>query len=77
MRKKNDNEKIDIPDEDKLAVKKIFSAMSKYLQTTDHKVQIIVTEHADDDIWGDVKDIHLVERWRGNNKKLIPLEWLS
>jgi len=76
LRKKNDDEKIDIPDEDKLAVKKIFSAMSKYLQTTDHKVQIIVTEHADEDIWGDVQDIHLVERWRGNNKKLIPLEWL-
>ena len=77
LRKKNDDEKIDIPDEDKLAVKKIFSAMSKYLQTTDHKVQIIVTEHADEDIWGDVQDIHLVERWRGNNKKLIPLEWLQ
>ena len=76
LRKKNDDEKIDFPDEDKLAVKRIFSAMSKYLQTTDHKVQIIVTEHADDDIWGDVQDMHLVERWRGNNKKLIPLEWL-
>ena len=61
----------------RLAVKKIFSAMSKYLQATDHKVQIIVTEHADEDIWGDVQDIHLVERWRGNNLKLIPLEWLQ
>lgn len=77
LRQKTDDEKIDIPDEDKLAVKKIFSAMSKYLQATDHKVQIIVTEHADEDIWGDVQDIHLVERWRGNNLKLIPLEWLQ
>lgn len=80
LRKKADeetDEKVDILDEDKLAVKKIFSAMSKYLQTTDHKVQIIVTEHADEDIWGDVQDTHLVERWRGNNTKLIPLEWLQ
>lgn len=77
LRQKTDDQKIEIPDEDKLAAKKIFSAMSKYLQTTDHKVQIIVTEHADEDIWGDVQDVHLVERWRGNNTKLIPLEWLQ
>ena len=77
LRQKTDNQKIEIPDEDKLAVNKIFSAMSKYLQATDHKVQIIVTEHADEDIWGDVQDVHLVERWRGNNAKLIPLEWLQ
>lgn len=77
LRQETDDQKIKIPDEDKLAVKKIFSAMSKYLQATDHKVQIIVTEHADEDIWGDVPDIHLVERWRGNNTKLIPLEWLQ
>ena len=77
LRQKTDNQKIEIPDEDKLAVKKIFSAMSKYLQATDHKVQIIVTERADEDIWGDVQDVHLVERWRGNNAKLIPLEWLQ
>lgn len=77
LRQKTDDQRIEIPDEDKLAVKKIFSAMSKYLQATDHKVQIIVTEHADEDIWGDVQDVHLVERWRGNNTKLIPLEWLQ
>ena len=77
LRQKTDDQKLVLPDEDKLAVKKIFSAMSKYLQTTDHKVQIIVTEHADEDIWGDVQDIHLVERWRGNNIKLVPLEWLA
>ena len=77
LRQKTDGENLDIPDEDKLAARKIFSAMSKYLQATDHKVQIIVTEHADEDIWGDVQEIHLVERWRGNNTKLIPLEWLQ
>ena len=58
-------------------MKKIFTAMSKYLQDTDRKIQIIVTEHADEDIWGDVQDVHLVERWRGNNTKLVPLEWLQ
>ena len=41
-------------------------------------IQIIVTEHADDDIWGNIPDscIHLVEKWR-NNVKLVPIEWLE
>lgn len=38
----------------------------------------IVTEHADDDIWGNIPDsrIHLIEKWR-NNVKLVPVEWLE
>ena len=40
-----------INDEDKLAVKKIFMAMEKFIKQTDGSVQIIVTEHADEDIW--------------------------
>lgn len=77
LRQKTDDQEMEIPDEDKLAVKKIFSAMAQFLQATDHKVQIIVTEHADQDIWGDIQDTYLVERWRGENKKLIPAEWLN
>jgi hypothetical protein len=64
-------------DEDKLAVKKIFTAMAEFLIKTENCIQIIVTEHADEDIWGDVPSVHLVERWRGNNKKLVPLDWLD
>lgn len=71
------DESVSISDEDKEAVKKIFNAMSKYLQTTNNSVQIIVTEHADEDIWGDIPSINLVERWRGNTQKLVPVEWLN
>lgn len=74
---KNSEEEIVIDDEDKQAVKKIFTTMSKYIQDIEGKVQIIVTEHADDDIWGDVENTHLVARWRGNNEKLVPVEWLQ
>ena len=63
-------------DEDKEAVKKIFVAMSDYLSKNDYSVQIIVTEHADEDVWGEIDNVHLVERWRGNDNKLIPLAWL-
>ncbi|WP_302772798.1 DUF3732 domain-containing protein [Anaerotignum lactatifermentans] len=70
-------EDVHFADEDKLAVQKIFVAMDKYLQDTKNAVQIIVTEHADEDIWGDLPSSHLVERWRGSNKKLIPSEWIT
>lgn len=69
-------EEVRINDEDKLAVQKIFMTMNKFLQDTQNAVQIIVTEHADEDIWGEVPAVHLVERWRGDNKKLVPIEWL-
>lgn len=70
-------EKVQITDEDKQAVQKIFIAMDKFLHNTKKAVQIIVTEHADEDIWGDVPAAYLVERWRGNNDKLIPAEWIT
>lgn len=69
-------EEAQIDDEDKLAVQKIFMTMNKFLQDTQNAVQIIVTEHADEDIWGEVPSSYLVERWRGDNKKLVPIEWL-
>jgi len=65
-----------IEDEDKKALCKIFEALSAYIKNSNSEFQIIVTEHADDDIWGGIDNIHLVERWRGDDK-LIPIEWLS
>ena len=64
-------------DEDKIAVRKIFEVLSNFVKNADFNIQIIVTEHADDDVWGDITDnrIQLVERWRGN-EKLVPVEWL-
>lgn len=69
------NEEATINDEDKEAVRKIFTAISSFLKQTNNSVQIIITEHADSDIWGNIESVHLVERWRGE-KKLIPQEWL-
>lgn len=65
-----------VSDEDKLAVRKVFEAMSKSLQSMEAKVQIIVAEHADEDVWGGIEGIHLVERWRDTDKKLVPTEWI-
>ena len=69
-------ELIGVSDDDKEAVKKIFVAMSEFLKRTDHDIQIIVMEHADEDVWGEIESVHLVARWRGEDNKLIPLSWL-
>lgn len=72
----NDEDEIKIKDEDKEAVRKIFTSIESFLKQVNNTVQIIVTEHADSDIWGDIEVVHLVERWRGKDK-LIPQEWLN
>lgn len=76
-----DNEKKEIDpqlgDEDRIAVKKIFKTMSTAMQMEKKPMQIIVLEHADSSVWGDVELVHEVCEWRGNAHKLIPQEWIE
>lgn len=73
-----DEAELQLNDDDKNAVRKIFESLSVFVKDAGFEIQIIVTEHADDDIWGNIPDsrIHLVEKWR-NNIKLVPVEWLA
>ena len=73
-----DEAELQLNDDDKNAVRKIFESLSIFVKDAGFGIQIIVTEHADDDIWGNIPDsrIHLVEKWR-NNVKLVPVEWLE
>lgn len=64
-------------DEDRIAVKKIFKTMSSAMQMEKKPMQIIVLEHADSSVWGDVELVHEVCEWRGNAHKLIPEEWIE
>lgn len=66
-------------DEDQIAVKKIFTAMSEALKASNNGngFQVIVLEHADRSIWGEIYGVHEVCEWRGKNKKLIPEEWIE
>ena len=73
-----DETELQLNDDDKSAVRRIFKTLSEFVKNAGFDIQIIVTEHADDDIWGNIPDsrIHLVEKWR-NNVKLVPVEWLE
>lgn len=67
-------------DEDRSSVKKVFKTLSDYVDNANFDIQIIVTEHAEDDIWGEESiphsKIRLADRWR-NEVKLVPKEWLE
>lgn len=51
--------------------------MSNALEKTNPHIQIIVLEHASESAWNEIENINLVEEWRGENNKLIPIEWLD
>jgi len=63
-------------DEDIVAVRKAFETISKAVADTKYRLQVIVLDHAGEDVWGQVETIHLVEEWR-DGKKLVPREWYS
>lgn len=64
-------------DEDREAVRKIFYTMQKAINEAKNPFQIIVLEHADKTIYGDILSVHEVEEWRGEENKLVPNEWLQ
>ena len=70
---------IDNFDIDVKKARRIFEILSQSLKNMKERYQIIVTEHADEDVWGDIDLVHRVADWRGDDSEnyLIPLEWIN
>ncbi|HBT76905.1 MAG TPA: hypothetical protein DEB39_08255 [Planctomycetaceae bacterium] len=66
-------------DVDVTKARRIFEVLSQSLKSTKEQYQIIVTEHADEDVWGGIDLIHKVADWRGDGSDsyLIPPEWMN
>lgn len=60
--------------EDVIAVRKVFTLFDDIIKKTAGRLQIIVLDHADEEVWGGLKNVHPVEEWRG--KGLVPQAWL-
>lgn len=60
--------------QDVLAVRKIFSLLSEEVLTAKGRLQVIVLDHADEDVWGNLPGVELTEEWRA--KALVPNDWL-
>ena len=59
--------------EDVVAVRKVFALFNDIVKKTDGRLQIIVLDHANEEVWGGLQNVHLVEEWRG--KGLVPDAW--
>lgn len=63
-------------DEDVLAVRKVFETFAKETIRARGRLQIVVLDHADKAVWGNISGVRLAEEWRGDNK-LVPKEWIA
>lgn len=61
-------------DQDIVAVRKVFALMGQQAVAEKGRLQIIVLDHADSDVWGELDGIHLVDEWRGHG--LVPTAWI-
>jgi len=62
-------------DNDIYDTRRIFRLLARGLERTGFKVQIIVVEHADKSIWGEVAHMNEVAAWKEEGDGLIPKEW--
>jgi energy-coupling factor transporter ATP-binding protein EcfA2 len=59
-------------------VRRIFNAISHFLDEVGGEFQVIVTEHAGSITWDGISNVHLVGNWRrGHDEFLIPSDWLQ
>jgi len=69
-----ENNEPDWQDEDIIAVRKVFEVLDKFIASTKGLFQFIVLDHANEEVWNSLDNVHLVEEWRGT--ALIPYEWI-
>lgn len=62
-------------DEDVADVRKIFKVLSAEVAASEGRLQVIVLDHADHGVWGNIDDVVLVENRR--NEALVPRDWYS
>ena len=62
-------------DEDVEAVRKVFMLLGEQVAAADGRLQVIVLDHADEDVWGDIDGVILAEQWRDH--ALVPSAWFE
>lgn len=63
-------------DQDVNAVRKVFATLAAEVGASKGRLQVIVLDHASQDVWGGIEHIHALPEWRGP-EKLVPLAWIS
>ena len=60
-----------LDDEDRDAVRKVFSVLARGVNKAKGRLQIIVLDHAGSEIWDGIEGVSLAEEWR-DGEKLVP-----
>jgi hypothetical protein len=60
--------------EDVEAVRAVFALLGEAVNQSTGPRQVIVLDHADDDVWDKLPGVVFRERWR-DDKKLVPVHW--
>jgi hypothetical protein len=66
----------ELRDADVEALRKAFRAFGTAVSTSENQLQVIVLDHAAENVWSGIAGVHEVEDWR-EGRKLVPAEWLS
>jgi uncharacterized coiled-coil DUF342 family protein len=75
-KKREDDLDPELADEDRIKVRAIFAQLAAGVAHSLNRLQLIVVDHATDEVWGGLAGIHRVDDWRGS-RKLIPTEWIE
>ncbi len=63
-------------DKDIEAVRKVFIVLANEVALAKSRLQVIVLDHAAEDVWGGIGGINVVEHWR-DGVKLVPQSWIT
>jgi hypothetical protein len=63
-------------DQDVVAVRKVFTLLGAEARAAKGRIQILVLDHAGEDVWEGLDGVELTEEWRGD-LALVPTEWLN
>ncbi len=63
-------------DEDVEAVRMVFEALDAAIESSREQLQFLVLDHAGEDVWRGLPNVHCVEEWR-DGRALIPEDWLT
>ena len=63
-------------DEDVTAVRKVFETIGQVSRSSGGRIQAIVLDHAGEQVWGNIENVHTVEDWH-NGKTLVPAGWIG
>ncbi|UUL82528.1 DUF3732 domain-containing protein [Sphingomonas qomolangmaensis] len=72
---RDDDDPVVWRDQDVVAVQKVFKLLGEQVRAANTRLQVIVLDHADEEVWGGIDGVILTEEWY--DRALVPVDWLA